>query len=141
MGKNVKADAEKANNAIVEDEYSKDIIDGQVESIVGELTNFRDQRVKAIAGKERFLKQWDRDKELYKIMLDNFSMIPEKITMKYEQSPRYWELKTQQFEDKYAQDKHMTEAKLSDYDRQIEAFEMEIQTAEEKLRELGELDE
>lgn len=141
MGKNVKADENKANNVEITDEYGKDILKSQMDSIKKEKEYFEVQLQKAKDGRERFIKQWTRDQKIYELMLNNFSMLPEKTTMKYETFPEYWELKKQQFEDKFEQDRHMTEAKIADYDRQISAFEEEIASADTKLKELGEKNE
>lgn len=139
MGKNREADKTKNNKVGVKDEIGlEDVEKASREAIENELKNFEEQRKRAIEGKKNYEEQWNVDDQLYNIILEKPAKKEEKRTFEYEDDPKYWELRKKQLEFKYRQDKYMADAKIKQFDTQIEKMQEQIDSAKEALKDFDE---
>lgn len=127
--------AEKANEQISKPQ-DKEITQSMIENYQTEIKQFEQALKDKIAGKERFSKQWDRDKRIWEIKLEGAKKITP--TFEYETNPEYWELIRSVIEDQVTQDTYMSEKKLEHYDVEIESLQEQIDSNKEALAKLQE---
>ncbi len=139
MGTQQEADDTVNNDVGVKDEAGEEIIKSQIEALEREKKMFDNNIKDAIKTKARYEEQWINDNKIYNFMLDNLKKI--NPDHEYETIPEYWECRTNQLRYKYEQEKHMAEAQLKKFDKQLEVLEEQYESANTKLKELGEKDE
>ncbi len=118
----------------INDELGQDSIGEAKVNAKKELELFSENIIKIKEAKERFIKMWNRDEKLYHIMID----APRKIVLvyEYEKSDEYWAIRKEQLVEKYEEDKFMAEAKIKQYDTQLEDTQEQIDSIKELLSDL-----
>jgi len=136
IGQEVYEKAGIKNNVSVKDDIGQDIEAEMIEALEREVALFNKNLDKIEADKENFVTQWKVDNELYQLMIEGSAKVPEHRVFEYEQSDRYWELRKQQLEFKYRQDKFMSEQRLGQYDTSKLALQEQLDSSQSKLTEL-----
>ncbi len=128
----------QTKNAL-KDELSLEIEAEQRKKLNEELEAFKLQLKTKEGHKERYISMVKRDHRLYEIMLDNFKFATERVpTWEFEKIAEYTEIKKDQLNDKYIEDKVMSEGKVKSYDQELTAIQEQIDSCERKLKELDE---
>lgn len=135
-----KSNPEKQNNVGVQDDIGKEMIEATRDKILKELEMFQNKLPEQQKGKERFVKMWERDKRMYELMLEGDNHKKIEPQWNYEKSEEYWDIRKSQLQDKYEQDKFVSERKIEEYDASIEAIQEEIESCKKQLAELDEGD-
>lgn len=116
------------------DESGKEIVQAGIENLKQEIAVFENNIEQLKKDKENFSTQWEVDERAYELVINNLKRI--KPEFEYEAIPEYWELKKKQFQYKFRQDKHLSESKINQYTRGIEANVSELKAAKDKLKHL-----
>lgn len=125
----------------VKDDLGTEIEAEQRKTLTKEIKLFTKNRESSKKGKANFEEQWLVDNEIYEIILKGDNMKKLNPDFGYETDDRYWDLRNSQLSYKYRMDKHMSEAKLEEYDRQVEIMNEKVKIAEDALALLGEAKE
>ena len=136
MGKNRDADPESKNDLGVHDDLGEEIEAAQRVALERELKQFTTQLEDTQKEKARYSEQWGVDNELYQMMIEKNSKVPEHQAFEYEKEPRYWELRKTQLGFKYEMDKHLAESRIKGYDKISEEVQEQIDSATKKISEL-----
>jgi septal ring factor EnvC (AmiA/AmiB activator) len=116
------------------DEFGIDAVKAAIENLKVEIEVFEQNIVQLKKDKENFEVQWECDKRVYDMVINNLKKITPEF--EYETLPGYWECKKIQYQFKYRQDKHLSESKLKQYESGIEANTSELKAAKDKLKDL-----
>lgn len=115
------------NEVGITDEIGVDLIKDQLLSLYDERKAFEDGLDTAEKNLENFEKQWNIDKRLYELQMENWGLIEDKKTHKIHLIDEYWDLSKEQFYyGKVRPDTFQSE-------KMIESFNKEIETAKERL--------
>lgn len=125
--------AEKADEKISKP-TDEEISSTMKENYLNEKEQFEKALKDKKEGKERFQRQWDRDKEIWELKLNG----AKKITPNYEfeENPRYWELMKDVIRDQMVQDQHVSESKLKQMDEDIKSLQEQLDSINDALEKL-----
>ena len=120
------------------DENGLTIIEKQREALEGEIKTFEDNLRLVREGRQNFVDQWEIDKEIYEMRTAPGASAKIVPIFKYEENPRYWELVGKVVGYEFREQKYMAEAKIRQFDAQEKAILEQLESAQTKLKELGE---
>jgi len=123
----------------IKDDLGEEIEKEQRKTLNEEIVLFTKNIESSKKGKKNFEEQWVVDNEVYEIILKDINMRKINPDFNYERDERYWELRKTQLSYKYRMDKHMSEAKLEEYDRQVEILTEQLDIAKAKLAEMDKM--
>lgn len=131
---------EKVKDEIgIKDDLGKEIEKEQRKTLNEEIELFTKNIESSKKSKANYEEQWVVDNEIYEIILKEDNMRKINPDFKYESDERYWELRRTQLSYKYRMDKFMSEAKLTEFDRQVEVLEEQLKIATTKLEEMDKM--
>ena len=133
-----KSDPTKDNGYKVDDDIGQEMIASTIENLKKEVEMYEKNLPEREKGRERFIQMWERDKRMYELMLENDNHKKISPDWNYELSDEYWDIRKSQLQDKFEQDKHMSEAKIEEFDVSIEAIKEELESSKKQLAELEE---
>ena len=134
---------ESSNDVGVTDTIGKDIIKNQLLSLYAEEEAFIKAEKNAVEGLENYMQQWDIDKELLNLQLDNFGMLDSAKTHLVHEIPRFWELQKEQFRFKVRQETFQAEQTIKGFEKELDTAKKQLDrlkvAIEEKISEMKEL--
>lgn len=136
-----KSDPTKNNDITVKDDIGKEMIEKTRENIQNELEQFKKNYPEMVKHKDRFVEMWNRDKRMYELMLEDGNYKKIEPQYQYETVEEYWDIRKSQLQDKFAEDKYLSEQKIVEYEANLKHMEEEMQSCEEQLKKLDEGDE
>ena len=136
-----KSDPTKNNQISVKDDIGKEMIQKTKENIQKELEQFQKNYPEMVKHKERFEKMWARDKRMYELMLENGNYKKIEPQYQYETVEEYWDIRKSQLQDKFDEDRFLSEQKIAEYTANLKHMEEEMKSCEKQLKEFDKGDE
>lgn len=137
MGKNEIANPNVESNVGIQDELGQLSIQQTIDNLNKEVQVFEENKESMIKGKENYLKQWAIDKRLLELQIEGDNIRPLDPKTKLEASDEYWSLVKEKIAFKLRFDEYQANQQLEGYDKQIETFQEQIDSAKAKLKEMG----
>jgi len=120
------------NGVGVTDELGVNMLKKQLLNFYAERDAFVQGKEQATKNLENFEKQWNIDKRLYELQMENWGLLDEKKTHKIHLIDEYWELAKEQFYYSKVRPDTFQSEKL------IEGYKDEIITADKRLQSIAE---
>ena len=119
------------------DELAIEMLQNQKTNYEQELEAYEENVKQIQKDIDNFKVQWDIDKELYQIQLDNFGVKDEHKTHLAHDLPRFWELQKKKFEFQVREDTFRSERVLEGKEFEMSKAKERIATIKEQLAEVN----
>lgn len=123
-----------ADDQGIYDDIGAEIAGAATKQLQSERKVWLDNIERATKGLENYKTQWEIENRLWEIKLKDQGFRPITPTRREEQSEEYWELQGKMAEFKYREVKHMAEAQLMQYEKQVEEAQTQLRIVEEQLK-------
>ena len=117
----------------VKDDLGQVIEQGQKESLVREIEQYKKAIEQKKLDKEDYQRQADVAKRIREIQTANMRKLPDQIVWQFETIQEYWELQDKLQADKNRQENHMDKTRLERYDFEIKELERRISETQDAL--------
>ena len=109
-----------------EDVIGKEIIAKQLQAVIDEIPLYETNIEKTKEQLKNFTKQFELDKQIYAMMLKEFTRVPENCTWRFEQNDAYIELQKKKQEFRVREDIYKGDSKVLALNLQLANFEKEL---------------
>jgi hypothetical protein len=123
-----------ADDQSIYDDIGAEIAGAATKQLEAERKVWLDNIDRATKGRDNYKTQWEIENRLWEIKLADQGFRPINPTRREEQSEEYWTLQGKMAEFKYREVKHMAEAQLAQYDKQVEEAHTQLALVEEQLK-------
>jgi len=122
---------------IGEDKASADISEALIENLKHDVVAYKKALEAALKDKENYIEQFEIDKAIWEILQKEGALKKISPTFVFEQDEKYVSLQEKKQYYKIRMDKQIGEARISQYDLQINDITEALARAEEKLSKFG----